>query len=407
MQALAEAIPAYPFERPPLVPPPVLDELRAGAPFKQVRLWDGSIAWIVSRQEDFRAVLADARFSVNPLKPGFPSVSEARHSLMVQEEPTFIRLDPPDHTVLRRMLSKEFTQSRINGYRPMVQQVVDDLLDEMVRKGAPADLYHDFALPIPSIVISHILGVPYEDHDFFQDRGTKKLAYSAHPDVPVRAAAEMREYIGELIARKEREPGDDLLSRLIEEQLRPGHLARDEAVRMAELLLIAGHETTANMIALGTLSLLLDRAQFDYLRDDPALSARAVEEMLRFHSIVQYGLSRVATEDVEINGQLIREGEGVISLINAANWDPTVHPNPETFDVRKKRTMHVAFGFGIHQCLGQPLARLEMDVVFSTLPNRLPSLDLAVPAAEIDFKRKALVYGVETLPVTWSEGQAS
>lgn len=406
MQGIAETIPDYPFDRPALVPPPILDEIRTEEPFKKVRLWDGSVAWLVSRQEDFRAVLADNSFSVNPLIPGFPNVSEARESLMVNEKPTFIRLDPPDHTLLRRMLSREFTQSKINQYRPMVQTVVDDLIEKMLQKGPPADLYHDFALPIPSIVISHILGVPYEDHGFFQDRGSKKLAFNAHPDVPVEAAAEMRDYIDQLISKKERKPGDDLLSRLVDEQIRPGQLPRDEAVRMAELLLIAGHETTANMIALGTLSLLLDRAQFDYLREDPGLSPRAVEEMLRFHSIVQYGLSRVATEDVEINGHQIRKGEGVISLINAANWDPSVHPKPEYFDVRKKRTMHVAFGFGIHQCLGQPLARLEMDVVFSTLTQRLPTLDLAIAPGAIEYKRKALVYGVEALPVTWSQEAA-
>ena len=400
-----EAIPNFPFERQPLSPPSVFDEIRSEGPFKKVRLWDGSTTWIVLRQNEFRSILADNRFSTNPQRPGYPNVSEARQSLMKNEKQTFIRLDPPDHTVLRRMLSKEFTQSKIDSYGPMIEQTVENLIDRLLAKGAPADFYHDFALPMPSIVISHILGAPYEDHEFFERRAADKLAFQADKDAPLQAAAELRDYMDRLIAEKEKRPGDDLLTRLIVEQIRPGHLDREEAVRMAEQLLIAGHETTANMIALGTLSLLLDRQQFDYLREDPTLAARATEEMLRFHSIVQFGLSRVATEDVEVSGHLIRAGEGVLSLINAANWDEEAHPDPKTFDIRKKRTMHVAFGFGIHQCLGQPLARLEMKAVFDKITQRIPTLDLAIPASELEFKRKALVYGVETLPVTWqSEG---
>jgi len=403
MIAVAE-VPAFPFERPPLAPPVALDQIRRNEPLKKVRLWNGADAWIVVRHDDFRAILADNRFSVNPLHPGYPNVSEARASLMLKEEPTLVRLDPPEHTALRRMLAKEFTPSRMLALRASVQETVDRLIADMLEKGPPADFYHDFALPIPSVVISQMLGVPYDDHHFFQDRGSKKLAFNAHPDVPLKAAAEMRDYMDRLITEKERKPGDDLVTRLLHDQIQPGHLSREEAVRLCEFLLVAGHETTANMIALGTLSLLLDREQYDCLIADPSLSGRAIEEMLRFHSIVQYGLSRVATEDVDINGQVIRAGDGVISLINAANWDPSAHPDPDRFDIRKKRSMHVAFGFGVHQCLGQPLARLEMDVVFATLPNRMPTLDLAVAAKDIEFKQDALVYGVERLPVTWQTG---
>lgn len=401
MMIEASAKPSFPFERAPLAPPAEFESIRREEPLKQIRLWNGASAWIVTRQEDFRNILADNRFSVNPLRPGYPNVSEARAQLMLNEEPTLARLDPPEHTGLRRMLAKEFTPARMTALRASIQQTVEQLVADMIDRGPPADFYRDFALPIPSIVISQMLGVPYSEHELFEEWAAKKLAFNAPPEVPLAASVEMRDYMDRLIAKKERDPGDDLVTRLLHDQIQPGHLSREEAVRLCEFLLVAGHETTANMIALGTLSLLLDRDQYECLKADPSLSGRAIEEMLRFHSIVQYGLSRVATADVEINGCLIREGDGVISLINAANWDPAAHPDPDRFDIRKKRTMHVAFGFGVHQCLGQPLARLEMDVVFATLPNLMPTLELAVAPQDVAFKQDALVYGVERLPVTW------
>ncbi len=398
---MTDACPHFPFERAPLAPPAALDEIRREEPLKKIRLWNDATAWIVTRHEDFRNILADNRFSVNPMRPGFPNVSETRAQLILKEAPTIARLDPPEHTGLRRMLAKEFTPARMTALRASIQQTVEQLVADMIERGPPADFYRDFALPIPSIVISQMLGVPYAEHELFEDWAAKKLAFNAPPEVPLAASAEMRDYMDRLISKKEREPGDDLVTRLLHDQILPGHLSREEAVRLCEFLLVAGHETTANMLSLGTLSLLLDREQFECLKADPSLSGRATEEMLRFHSIVQYGLSRVATEDVEINGCVIREGEGLIGLINAANWDPAAHPEPDRFDIRKKRTMHVAFGFGVHQCLGQPLARLEMDVVFSTLPNLMPTLELAVAPQDIEFKKDALVYGVERLPVTW------
>lgn len=401
MRQVDEELPTFPFKRLGLEPPPTLGQFRAGGGFQKVRLWNGQPAWLVLRHEGVRAILADNRFSVDPLKPGFPNVSETRAELLLKEEPTLIRMDAPDHTRLRRMLAKEFTHSRIEALRPAVQKMVDDVLDTLIERGPPADFYADAALPIPSNVICHILGIPYEDHEFFEERGTKKLAYHADLEEPLRATAEVRNYISEFIFRREREPGDDLVTRLIEEQIRPGNLGHEEAVRMCEFLLIAGHETTANMLALGTASLLRDRAQYENLKAAPSLTSTAIEEMLRYHSIVQYGLARVATEDVEIEGCLIRQGEGVLSLINSANWDSSAHPDPERFDIDKARSMHVAFGFGIHQCLGQPLARLEMDVFFKTLPHRIPTLELAVPPEDLRFKEHALVFGVEALPVTW------
>jgi cytochrome P450 len=213
----------------------------------------------------------------------------------------------------------------------------------------------------------------------------------------------MREYLDRLITEKLKHPGnrDDLISRLVTSQVVPGHMTREEALATIELLLMGGHETTANMIALGTLSLLTHPEQKDALVADPSLVGNAVEEMLRYHTIVHYNGPRVAMEDVDVNGTLIRKGEGVLALITAANRDPASFADPDAFDIRREARHHVAFSFGIHQCLGQPLAPAELQIVFSTLFQRLPKLRLTVPVDEIKFRYDAFVYGVDALPVTW------
>lgn len=399
----AQELPSFPFPRGGLTPPRQYAEFRENTPIRKARLWDGSEIWLVTRSDDVRAVLANNSFSINPARPGFPNWNKSRAELLAEEEPTFLRMDPPEHTVLRRMLAKEFTQSRIEALRPQVAESVHQLIDQMTARGSSGDFYADFALPLPSVVISHILGVPYKDHDLFQECGRRKLAAEGDIADALAASAEMRGYLDDLLASKEANPEahDDLMSRLIVDQIRPGHLDRAEAIRMAELLLVAGHETTANMLALGFLSLLLDRDQYELLKADPDLASRASEEMLRYHSIVQYGGVRVAIEDVEVAGQLIRAGEGVVALLPAADWDPTAHPDPQRFDIRKKRTIHVAFGFGVHQCLGQPLARLEMDVACRLVPQLLPGLTLNASPDKIEYKHASLIHGVVSLPVRW------
>jgi cytochrome P450 len=312
-------------------------------------------------------------------------------------------MDSPEHTKYRRMLSKEFMVHHIEAMRPELQQTVDTLLDEFIAKGSPADLFEDFALTVPTTVISRMLGVPYEDRDFFQERSKAKLDLTADPEVPIRAGAEMREYLDRLITEKMVHPGNrsDLISRLVMSQVVPGHMTREEALATIELLLMGGHETTANMIALGTLSLLTNPDQKDALVADPSLVRNTVEEMLRFHTIVHYNGPRVALEDVEVAGTLIKKGEGVLALITAANRDPKAFAEPDKFDIRRPALHHVAFSYGVHQCLGQPLARAELQIVFSTLFQRLPTLRLAVPVEEIKFRYDAFVYGVDTLPVEW------
>lgn len=388
----------------PLKPPSQYAALREEGPMAKVQLWDGSTAWIVTDMEHFREVLTNPNFSASPLVAGFPFVAPAR-AAQSKSYQTFITMDPPEHGHYRRMLTKEFMAKRMQDLRPLVQRSLDQLLDEMEQKGSPADFIKDVALPLPSLVISIMLGVPYEDHAKLQKWSADRMDLSIAPEALTQSAKEMTAYIDQLLRNKEEDPGDgsDLLSRLAAEWINPGKLPHSEAVQMATLLYLAGHETTANQIGLGLLSLFQHPQQKADLMSDSSLVRAAVEEMLRFHSITHMNSNRVATDDVTIGGQLIRKGEGVLALLHAANHDPLAFPDPESFDIHRQNNghSHVAFSFGIHQCLGQPLARLELQVVFETLFKRFPNLRLAVEFDELPFKSQSFVYGLRELPVNW------
>jgi len=388
----------------PLIPPPQYARLREKAPVVQVELWDGSLAWLVTDMEHFREVMTSPHFSASPLTPGFPFISPSR-AAQSKSYQTFITMDPPEHGQYRRTLTKEFMAKRMQELRPLVQKSLDRLLDEMESKGAPADFISAVALPLPSLVISIMLGVPYEDHDKLQKWSGDRMDLSIAPEALTQSAKSMSQYIDALLLEKECDPGDgsDLLGRMAIEWINPGKVSHADAVQMATLLYLAGHETTANQIGLGLLSLFQHPEQRDALMADASLVKGAVEEMLRFHSITHMNSNRVATEDVMIGGQLIRKGEGVLALLHGANHDPAAFPEPERFDIRRdtKDQSHVAFSFGIHQCLGQPLARLELQVVFETIFKRFPNLRLAVPADTLRYKDKSFVYGLKALPVSW------
>ena len=397
-------LPSFPFSRAfPLDPPPEYAQLRAERPVTKARLWDGSTAWIVTRYDDVRDVLSDDRFSNVPSQPGYPKLTPTRDAMLLKEEQTFVRMDPPEHGIFRRMLTKEFMVGRMNALRPDIQRMVDALIDQMIATGRPADLVEALAIPLPSLVISEMLGVPYENHAFFEERSKARLALDVDPEIPVAAGRDVMNYLDELFTKREEDPGagDDIISRLVIDQIRPGHLQHDEAVRMVELLLRAGHETTSNLIGMGLLSLFEHPEQLALLRADPSLMSGAVEEMLRYTSVVHYIGARAATADVEVGGQTIAAGEGVYALISAANRDGGAFPEPDAFDIRREARHHVAFGYGVHQCLGQTLARAELEIVFATLMRRLPELRLAVPFEDVGYKHNFFVYGVVGLPVTW------
>lgn len=399
-------LPVFPFDRPNIGAPAEYAAFRQSDTLQRVKLWDGKVAWLATRYDDVRALLADNRFSADPRRAGYPHISPAREREKREDLPFFVLMDPPGHTRYRRMLTKEFTVDKIQGQRPAVEKVVNDLVDRLLQSEQPTDLISAFCLPLPTTVIANMLGVPYEDHAFFQDRTVKLLGIDGPPGTVTKAGDDLREYMCGLLREKAKNPRahDDILGRIIVDQIEPGNIDENEAAMLMVILMLAGHETTANMVGLGVLSLLLNPLAFDAVRTDssPDIVRRAVEEMLRIHSIVHYTGTRVALEDVQFGNVTIKAGEGILPQILGANHDDAKFPDPGKFDLaRVTTTPHVAFGFGIHQCLGQPLARMELNAVFGILPKRLPSLRLAVPVDELPFKKNLLVHGLKALPVAW------
>lgn len=393
------ALPPVPVPRDvrcPLAPPAEFADWRA-ADGLQLALWRHEPTWMISRYEDIRAALTDPRLSANTLGD-LHAKSGDDNDVVV-----FARIDDPEHNRLRRMMTRDFTFRRAESMRPQIQELVDGFLDDMIRKGPPADLVRDFALPVPSLVISLLLGVPYEDHEFFQQHSTKGLDSRSTDEEKLAAIGAMFDYMWKLAELKEQNPGDDLMSRLMTDYVANGELSRDTAVMNGVILLQAGHETTSGMISLGTIALLQHPDQLARLRetDDPALIANLVEELMRYLSIVHSQVDRVALEDLTINGQLIRTGDRVLMNLPAGNWDTAFIDDPATFDIERNARGHLGFGYGVHQCIGQNLARVELQIALTTLFRRLPGLALAVPAEQLSYAGEQEIYTIHELPVTW------
>ncbi|MEV7239157.1 cytochrome P450 [Streptomyces sp. NPDC051020] len=371
---------------------------RGPQPVSPARLFDGRTVWLVTGHAEARALLVDPRLSADRENPAFPVLTE-RVAATTSRRVELLGLDDPEHNVQRRMLIPSFTVKRTAALRPRIQETVDRLLDTIIEQGPPTDLVSAFALPVPSMVICALLGVPYADHEFFESQSRRLLRGPAASDIEAARDA-LDDYFRALIQRKRSDPGEGLLDELIVQQLDTGAVDHDELVRLAEILLVAGHETTANMISLGTFTLLQHPDQLARVRASTDLMPTAVEELLRFLSIAD-GMSRVATQDIEVGGVTIRAGDGVILSTSVINRDEAAYPSPDELDLGRNSHNHVAFGFGIHQCLGQNLARAEMEIALRTLFDRLPGLRLAVPADDIPFKPGDTVQGMVELPVAW------
>ena len=301
------------------------------------------------------------------------------------------------------MLSRPFTFKRVEGLRPAIQQVTDECIDAILAGPAPADIVTQLALPVPTKVISEMLGVPYEDHEFFQHHANVGLARYASAEDGQKGAMSLHKYLIDLVTKKMEDPAEDAVSDLAE-RVTAGEISVKEAAQLGTGLLIAGHETTANMIGIGVLALLQNPEQAELLRatDDPKIIANAAEELMRYLSIIQNGQRRVALDDIEIGGVTIKGGDGIIIDLAPANWDGTEFPAPDRLDLtRENAGQELGFGYGRHQCVGQQLARAELQIVFHTLLRRIPTMQLAVPFEEVPFKDDRLAYGVYSLPVTW------
>lgn len=390
----AQTIPQH-LQRDGVDPAPALAQLRENGPVHQAFTPFGMPVHVVTGYDNVRNALADHQRLSNHWRPGADS-SEAENQ---PPAGALLSLDPPEHQRLRRMVAPMFTMRRMSELRTRIIDIVDTHLDAMEMAGGPCDLVASFALPIPSLVICELLGVPYADRDSFQQRSLHQLDMALPPAQRMTLAAEGRAYMHSLAQRARRHPGDDLLGALIRQH--GTDVTDDELAGIGALLLVAGHETTSNMLSLGTLALLTNPDQLAAMRDDPDAVAGAVEELLRYVSVVQHAIPRMTTTDVDIDGVTIPAGHVVLLSLPSGNRDPQFIESPETLDLGRGAPGHLAFGHGVHHCLGAPLARMEMQIAFPALLRRFPTLTLAEPVTEIAYKSTSLVYGALSLQVTW------
>lgn len=384
----------------PFDPPPELGVLRETAPITRLRYPDGHLGWLVTSYALAREVHADTRFSS---RTELHHISRRIGGQAVPQQPPaepgmFIGMDAPEHTRYRRLLTGQFTVRRMNQLLPRVEAIVAEHLAGMRAHGSPVDLVEHFALPVPSMVICELLGVPYEDRAEFQLNTAGSLSLDKPLEEVLAAFQRVKDFVADLVRRRWDTPGDDMLGGLIATR----ELTPEEVTNLGILLLVAGHETTANMLGIGTFLLLTQPDQLTALRADPALVDNAVEELMRYLTIIQLGTTRTALEDVEIGGVVVRAGETLSISVSAANRDPERFERPDEFDIGRPASGHLGFGHGAHQCLGQQLARIEMRVGYSALFREFPDLRLAVPASEVRMRTDMSIYGVHELPVAFS-----
>jgi cytochrome P450 len=367
--------------------------LRAERPVTRVVMPGSMPVWLVTGYAEARAALADPR-----LRKSMPGWRPDPDSIFGALDEHMLNSDPPDHGRLRRLVNKAFTTRRVEELRPRITSITGELIDDMSTQ-REVDLLASFAFPLPITVICELLGVPVADRDDFRAWSATVVSNTVTPEVFRADATAMVRYIMALLAAKRREPADDLLSGLILTRDEGDRLRENELVSMVFLLLVAGHETTVNLIASGMLALLLNPGQFGRLRADPSLLPGAVEELLRHVNPVNHTTYRFAAEPVDIGGTHIRQGEPVIVALSGANRDPSRYQDPDRLDLGRDSSGHLAFGHGIHYCLGAPLARLEAEIAFGALLERFGSMTLAVPADCLRWRPSTLIHGLEALPV--------
>ncbi|GAA0571358.1 cytochrome P450 [Paractinoplanes ferrugineus] len=383
----------WPLHREGLDPIPRMEQWRSDKPVARLPLPFGMRAWLVTGYEPVRAVLG----SVDSYSNDFGKFA-GRIGMSVSQDPGGLGFaDPPDHTRLRKMLTPEFTMRRLARLQPRIEAIVAGRLDALAATDGTADLWHDFALPIPALTICELLGVPYADREYFQELSTTRFDLGAGGDVALDAIGTSLDYIGGLIEQQRREPGDGLLGALIKAH---GDSIEDrELAGVADGVLTGGLETSASMIALGALVLMTNPIMADKMRAGEDVDAM-VEELLRYLSVVQVAFPRVAVKDVRIGDCDIRAGDVVMCSLSGADRDVMFGPDPHRIDAsRPANRSHMAFGFGIHRCIGAELARMELRTAYPALVRRFPAMSPAVPPAELRFRRASIVFGVDSLPV--------
>ncbi|MVU80894.1 cytochrome P450 [Nocardia sp. ET3-3] len=391
----------YPFGDPVRLDPyPQLAQLQREEPISRVRLPFGGEAWLVTRYADVRSVLSDPRFS-RGATVGREDVPRVRETPALPNVLT--SMDPPELTRVRKLTMTAFTARRVQELRPRAEEIVEELVTAMAESGSSADLVTALALPVPVTVICEMLGVPARDQHRFRDFSDAVMSTTAVSDEERMAAyGAIIGYLTEQVAARRAEPTDDLLGALVAARDNEDRLTEDELVTLGLTLLVAGHETTANQISNFTYALLTNPGAWERLREDPEQVPAAIEELLRYIQLGNGGaFPRIATEDVELSGTLIRAGEAVFVDLQAANRDESAFPDPHTLDLDRHHNSHLAFGHGFHHCIGAQLARLELQVALTALLRRFPTLRLAVPAEQIEWKTGMLLRGPKSLPVAW------
>ncbi|RFU37267.1 cytochrome P450 [Actinomadura logoneensis] len=393
---------AFPFPSDALQLSAQLDEVRGARAPVRVRLPYGAPAWLVTRYEDARYVLSSPSFARDPRRAGIAEDDIARVTPVDITVQTMVSTDPPDHTRVRRFVYRAFTPRRIERLRPGTERIADRLVDAMVEQGPPADLFEAFGLALPVQVICDLLGVPAADRDRFTAwTGTLIDTGGLPPEEVMAGIAEMNAYLAEQADLRARNPTDDLVGALVRARDAGDGLSRDELVNLVRTLLAAGHETTASQIP-NFVFLLLGTGDYRRLHDRPELVPSAVEELLRYVPLITQGsFPRFVLEDTEVGGMKLGRGDQVLVELSAANRDGSVFPDPDVLDVGRAANPHVAFGFGLHRCVGAALARMELQVALATLTRRLPGLRLAVPADEVPWCADRIVRRPRGLPVTW------
>ncbi|CAL9404760.1 Vitamin D3 dihydroxylase [Streptomyces sp. enrichment culture] len=402
IQETAAEYPAFPMQRAdPLGPPELYAELREREPISRIRMSvTGQEAWLVTRYDHYRELIRDPRVSADMYADNYPRQIPVPLELLRSVPRTIFHLDAPDHTVHRRLLTPEFTYRRIEGMRERTQQIADEYVDRLLEKGGPVDLMAELSLPMPSQAMCELLGIPPADRHIYHEWITLLIGTDTTPEQHAQAEITVVGHLEKLIAQKTEHPEDDLLSRLIARNNEEKLVSDRDVLNLARSLIAGSHETSANMITLSVLALLRNPEQLALLKADPSLDASAADEMLRYFSVSDAGTSRVVLEDIELGDVVLRKGEGVVASILAANHDPEVFTDPGRIDITRSPNNHVAFGTGIHQCIGHLVVKMQLGIVLGTLFRRIPDLRLAIDLDDVKFKNAA-IRGVEALPVTW------
>lgn len=397
--------PQFPFARPSgAIPPLEYAKLRATNPISRVTLWDGSHPWLVVKHKDICSVLTDDRLSKQRTRPGFPEMN-AGGKAAAKNRPTFVDMDPPEHMKQRSMVAPMFTRAHAETMRSHIEALAGSLIDDMVkgRCDKPVDLVEKFALPLPSYIIYGLLGVPQEDLKYLTNCAAVRSNGSSTAAAAANANQELLDYFGKLFEQRVKVPGDDLISKLVVEQFNQGHLDKLDVIQISFLMLVAGNATLVNMITLGVVTLLDHPQQLADLKANPSLAPAFVEELCRYHTASAMATRRVAKEDITLGDQLIKAGEGIIAATQSGNRDEEVFPDPDTFDMHRKRggEQALGYGYGDHTCVAEGLARVELEVVFSNLFQRLPNLKLGIPKEDIKYSDARADVGITELPVVW------